>query len=519
MSESQLRRSIEVANKTWITQLTGNERSTLVATFTGWMLDGMDVMVYSFVLPTLISLWHISKGEAGLLGTSALLLSSLGGWLAGLAADRYGRVKVLQLTILWFAFFTFLSGFANGFTQLLIFRGLQGLGFGGEWAVGSVLIGETIRSEYRGRAVGTVQGGWAVGWGISALFYTLLFAVLPPGLAWRAMFWVGLLPALLVVWIRSHVSESDIFEHSVAMKKTKSSAHFLQIFSPALLRTTLLASLVALGAQGGYHAITTWLPLYLTARGLSVTHTGGYLLVVIAGSFAGYLTAAHLADRIGRKWTLIQGKRPPGAKPLTGEDYFEKLPPVKYRIVAYDYGLKTNILRRLRQHGFQVRVLPATATAKEALASDPDGIFLSNGPGDPGVLTYAHQTVRELIGKKPIFGICLGHQILGYAPGGKTFKLKFGHRGGNQPVKDLTTGRISITSQNHGFAVDPDSLPAGEVETTQINLNDQTSEGLRHREYPIFSVQYHPEAAPGPHDANYFFREFGKMIENDSRTS
>ncbi len=305
MSGSQLRHGVETVNKTWITQLTVNERSTLVATFAGWMLDGMDVMVYSLVLPTLISLWHISKGEAGLLGTSALLLSSLGGWLAGLAADRYGRVRVLQLTILWFAFFTFLSGFANGFTQLLIFRGLQGLGFGGEWAVGSVLIGETIRSEYRGRAVGTVQGGWSIGWGISALFYTLFFAVLPPGLAWRAMFWVGFLPALLAWWIRSHVSESDVFERSLAVKKARSSTHFLQIFSPELLKTTLLASLVALGGQGGYHAITTWLPLYLSARGLSVTHTGGYLLVVIAGSFAGYLTAAHLADRIGRKWTLI----------------------------------------------------------------------------------------------------------------------------------------------------------------------------------------------------------------------
>jgi len=305
MSGSQLRHRVEAGDKAWITQLNVNERSTLVATFAGWMLDGMDVMVYSLVLPTLISLWHISKGEAGLLGTSALLLSSLGGWLAGLAADRYGRVKVLQLTILWFAFFTFLSGFAHGFTQLLIFRGLQGLGFGGEWAVGSVLIGETIRSEYRGRAVGTVQGGWAIGWGISALFYTVFFALLPSWLAWRAMFWVGLLPALLAVWIRSHVSESEVFEHSLAVKKTKSTTHFLQIFSPALFRTTLLASLVALGGQGGYHAITTWLPLYLNARGLSVTHTGGYLLVVIAGSFAGYLTAAHLADRIGRKGTLI----------------------------------------------------------------------------------------------------------------------------------------------------------------------------------------------------------------------
>jgi MFS family permease len=305
MSGSELQHGVKIVKTIWISQLTVHERSTLVATFAGWMLDGMDVMVYSLVLPTLISLWHISKGEAGLLGTSALLLSSLGGWLAGLAADRYGRVKVLQLTILWFAFFTFLSGFASGFAQLLVFRGLQGLGFGGEWAVGAVLIGETIRSEYRGRAVGTVQGGWAIGWGISALFYTLFFAVLPQSLAWRAMFWVGLLPALLAVWIRSHVSESDIFEHSLATKKTKSSAHFLHIFSPVLLRTTLLASLVALGGQGGYYAITTWLPLYLTSRGLSVTHTGGYLLVVIAGSFAGYLTAAHLADRIGRRWTLI----------------------------------------------------------------------------------------------------------------------------------------------------------------------------------------------------------------------
>jgi MFS family permease len=305
MSDSSLQHGAETADRAWFTQLSTKERSALAATFAGWMLDGMDVMVYSFVLPTLIVLWHISKGEAGLLGTSALLLSSLGGWLAGLAADRYGRVKVLQLTILWFAFFTFLSGFANGFTQLLVFRGLQGLGFGGEWAVGSVLIGETIRSKYRGRAVGTVQGGWAIGWGISALFYTLFFAVLPPHLAWRAMFWIGLLPALLAVWVRSHVSESTTFERAQATRKTESSTNFLQIFSPTLIRTTMLASLVALGGQGGYYAITTWLPLYLNARGLSVMHTGGYLMVVIAGSFAGYLTAAHLADRIGRKWTLI----------------------------------------------------------------------------------------------------------------------------------------------------------------------------------------------------------------------
>ena len=223
-------------------------------------------------------------------------------------------------------------------------------------------------------------------------------------------------------------------------------------------------------------------------------------------------------DKLSRKWTLIQGKRAPGAPPLTGEDYYAPLLPVRHRIVAFDYGLKVNILRRLRQHGFQVRVLPATSTADEALATNPDGIFLSNGPGDPSVIDYAHKTVRSLIGKKPIFGICLGHQILGYALGGSTFKLKFGHRGGNQPVKDLTTGRISITSQNHGFSVDPKSLPS-EVETTQINLNDQTSEGLRHRTEPVFSVQYHPEAAPGPHDADYFFREFGNMIDRGAKNS
>ena len=191
------------------------------------------------------------------------------------------------------------------------------------------------------------------------------------------------------------------------------------------------------------------------------------------------------------------------------------LPPVKYRIVAYDYGLKRNILRRLRQHGFRVRVVPAGTTAADVLALDPDGVFLSPGPGDPSALDYVHRSVRDLLGKKPIFGICLGHQMLSHAFGGRTFKLKFGHHGGNQPVQDLATGRVDITAQNHGFAVDADSLPA-EVEVTHVNLNDQTVEGLRHRSLPVFSVQYHPEAAPGPHDALHFFQQFGKLID-DSR--
>jgi len=207
MSTSSSVFAARTRKRPWIFNLTLQERSTLVATFGGWALDGMDVMVYSFVIPTLIAAWSITKGQAGMLGTAALLISSVGGWIAGLLADRFGRVRILQVTIVWFAVFTFLSGFTNSFSQLLITRGLQGLGFGGEWAVGSVLMGEAIRAEYRGKAVGTVQGGWAVGWGIAAICYTVLFSVLPAAAAWRAMFWIGILPALLVFYIRRHVPE------------------------------------------------------------------------------------------------------------------------------------------------------------------------------------------------------------------------------------------------------------------------------------------------------------------------
>jgi carbamoyl-phosphate synthase small subunit len=188
------------------------------------------------------------------------------------------------------------------------------------------------------------------------------------------------------------------------------------------------------------------------------------------------------------------------------------LPPADIPIVAYDYGMKYNILRRLRQHGFKTQVVPATATAREALAYKPAGIFLSNGPGDPSALGYAVQAVSDLIKTgTPIFGICLGHQILGQALGGRTFKLKFGHRGANQPVKDLATGKVEITSQNHGYAVDPATLPQ-EVTVDRINLNDRTVEGMRHKTKPIFCVQYHPEASPGPHDSAPLFEEFRRMI-------
>jgi MFS family permease len=295
------------AQGSWLSQLSGPERSTLFATFGGWALDGMDVMVYSFVIPSLIAAWHISKGQAGLLGTAALLISAVGGWLAGTLADRYGRARILQLTIIWFAFFTFLSGFTHSFAQLLVTRGLQGLGFGGEWAVGSVLMGEAIRSQHRGKAVGTVQGGWAVGWGLAAICYTVLFKALPEATAWRAMFWIGILPALLVFYIRRRVPEPKVYaETRKKVEASGANASFLQIFSPDMLKITLLTSLLAVGAQGGYYAITTWLPTFLkTQRKLSVMNTGAYLIVVIVGSFIGYMVSAYLADRIGRKKTLI----------------------------------------------------------------------------------------------------------------------------------------------------------------------------------------------------------------------
>jgi carbamoyl-phosphate synthase small subunit len=186
---------------------------------------------------------------------------------------------------------------------------------------------------------------------------------------------------------------------------------------------------------------------------------------------------------------------------------------VKKRIALYDFGVKRDILRHLSRQGCAVTVYPATAHADEILAQRFDGVMLSNGPGDPEPVTYAQENIRHLIGKIPIFGICLGHQLLGLALGGSTYKLKFGHRGGNHPVKDLRTGRVEITAQNHGFSVDPDSLPANDVEHTHINLNDQTLEGFRHRREPVLAVQYHPEAAPGPHDSFYLFGEFMHMIE------
>jgi MFS family permease len=267
----------------------------------------MDVQFYSFVIPALIAAWGITRGQAGILGTAALLVSAAGGWLAGWLADRFGRVRTLQVAILWFAGFTFLSGLAQNFAQLFAARALMGLGFGGEWAAGAVLLGETIRPEHRGKALGLMQAGWAVGWGAAALLYALFFSWLRPEIAWRVLFLVGIAPALLVFWVRRYVEEPAVYMESRAQLAARGDRpSFFEIFQPPLLRITVLGGLMGTGAQGGYYAVTTWLPTFLrTQRGLSVLDSAGYLAVSIAGSFCGYLAGGYLADRIGRRLTFL----------------------------------------------------------------------------------------------------------------------------------------------------------------------------------------------------------------------
>jgi carbamoyl-phosphate synthase small subunit len=241
---------------------------------------------------------------------------------------------------------------------------------------------------------------------------------------------------------------------------------------------------------------------------LSAIETDGRKLVEKARlipTMAGLDLATRVSTRESYQWTeTVQKCSPSEIIGPQGE--------LRYHVVAYDYGIKHNILRRLVHSGCRVTVVPSLTSAEDVLALHPDGIFLSNGPGDPEPLVPQIGNIRKLIGKKPIFGICLGNQLLGLALGGKTYKLKFGHRGANHPVRNEITGRVEITSHNHGFAVDPDSLNLSDIEITHINLNDRTLEGFRHRREPVFCVQYHPEAAPGPHDSHYLFDDFTKLM-------
>ena len=279
------------------------ERRTFWACAAGWALDGMDFMIYPLVIGTIIKMWNVDAASAGLAGTVTLLASAVGGWLGGYLSDHIGRVRTLQITIIWFSFFSLVCAVVQNFDQLLIARAVLGLGFGGEWAAGAVLMGEAIRPQYRGRAVGSVQSGWAVGWGLAVISQAILYSLLPKEIAWRWMFAIGVLPALLVFYLRRYVSEPEIAAQTHAKAVAAGDRPALwEIFSSPILKTTILASVMATGCQGGYYAVTFWVPQFLTkARHLSIVGSTGYLATLIVGSFIGYLVGAWLADRIGRR--------------------------------------------------------------------------------------------------------------------------------------------------------------------------------------------------------------------------
>jgi len=301
----------------WLQSTSASERRVLLATYAGYGLDGFDLMIYSFIIPTLLTLWSMSKAQAGYIATGALVTSAIGGWAAGVLADRFGRARILQLTVLWFALFTFLSGFTHNFGELFLTRALQGFGFGGEWSVGSVLVAEIIDARHRGKATGLVQSSWSVGWAAAALAYWAVSVIAPPEVAWKILFWLGILPGLLVIYIRRNVAEPAIFTQMRAQRVRAAGVAatagrparrgvFLDIFRPPLLRTTILATLLSTGMLGAYYSITTWLPTFLAKeRHLSVGASTGYLLMVISGSLAGYLVSAWLTDAIGRRRGFI----------------------------------------------------------------------------------------------------------------------------------------------------------------------------------------------------------------------
>jgi len=292
----------------WLATTTPQERRALWAAYGGYGLDGFDFMVYSFIIPSLLTVWGMSKAQAGYIGTGTLLTSAVGGWAAGVLADRYGRVRILQLTVLWFAAFTFLSGFTQNFGQLFFTRAMQGFGFGGEWAVGSILVAEVVDPAHRGKAAGWVQSSWSVGWAGAALAFWAVSTLAPADLAWKIVFWLGLLPGLLVLYIRRNVAEPALFLKSRALQLQAASGHanFLDIFRPPLLATTVLATALSVGMLAAYYSVTLWLPTFLaTERHLSVAGTTAYLLMVIAGSWMGYLVSAWLTDVIGRRWGFI----------------------------------------------------------------------------------------------------------------------------------------------------------------------------------------------------------------------
>jgi MFS family permease len=301
-------------NLDWYKSLQGNARPAFWAGFMGWALDGFDFMVLPLALSAIAATFAVSQGAAGLIVTVSLIVSAFGGILAGYLADKIGRVNTLMITIGLYSVGTFLSGLSPSYELLLVFRAIQGLGFGGEWAAGAILVSEMSHPDQRGRVLGMIQSAWAIGWGGAVIAYTIVFSLVGPELGWRVLFWLGILPALLVLYIRRKVSEPEVYvetrraqeaQTQEAVERGATSNSLVQIFRSDLLGITAAASLLSIGAQGGYYSIFTWLPSYLeTERNLNVVGTGSYLASVIIGSFLGYVLSGYLHDLLGRKLTF-----------------------------------------------------------------------------------------------------------------------------------------------------------------------------------------------------------------------
>ncbi|WP_092410282.1 MFS transporter [Pseudomonas sp. NFACC02] len=287
----------------WYRTGSPRERKTFWACFSGWALDSYDMQMFSFLLPTIIALWGLTKAEAGMVGTAALLSAAVGGWIAGILSDRYGRVRILIFAIIWFTFFGVVAGFAQNFTQLLIARTLQGFGFGGEWAVGAALMAEVINPKNRGRAMGFVQSGFSLGWSGAVLIITVILASFPPELAWRIAFWFGVIPALVVLYIRRHIQDSDAFVQAISSPAPKASIS--TVFKPQYVKLTTLSSILVIGLQAGSYVILVWIPSLLKERGVESGSLIATILIMAAGCFAGFAMTAYLADKLGRRPTLI----------------------------------------------------------------------------------------------------------------------------------------------------------------------------------------------------------------------
>ncbi|MFF9015330.1 MFS transporter [Streptomyces sp. NPDC014870] len=284
----------------WLRALGPRGRRAFGGAFGGYALDSYDFFTLPLSMVAIAAYFSLDKGQTGLLTTVTLVVSAVGGALAGILADRIGRVKALMITVITYALFTVLCGFAPNYETLMVFRALQGLGFGGEWAVGAILVAEYASAKHRGRTLGAIQSAWAAGWALAVIVYTLVFAFVEADLAWRVMFWTGALPALLVVYVRRNVEDAP--QAAEIRRDSAERGSFTAIFKPSLLRTTLFAVLLSTGVQGGYYTLATWVPTFLkTERGLTVVGTGGYLAFLISGAFIGYLTGGYLTDRLGRK--------------------------------------------------------------------------------------------------------------------------------------------------------------------------------------------------------------------------